>query len=152
MFCRHLRSTGHVFGERAIELAGRVVLPELQGAGIGTNLLEDFIKNQPVSVLTTYTRNPSVLRMIRAVSSSVYPLDDELELQAMAAAMDHASLDSSTGVTYHLHRYGEEGLFKGFDPAERSCESSMPLKQRFTGLMSVRNALVVAARIKRSAI
>lgn len=125
------------------------MLPELQGKGIGTALLRDFIENDPVTTLTTYTRNPSVLRMVRAVSSSVYPLDNDPDLQEMAAAMDHATLDQGTGVTYHIDRYGPEGLFLGFDPADRSCETVESLKERFTGLVSVRNTLVVAARVRR---
>lgn len=124
-------------------------MPEMQGRGIGTELLRDFIKNDSVSTIITFTRNPSVLRMVRTVSSEVYPLDSDADLQEMAMSMEDATRDPDTGVTYHFDRYGPEGLFDGFDPADRACESPEPLKQRFTGLMSMRNALVVAARVRR---
>lgn len=149
--CRHSHSIGAVFGGRAIELAGRVVTPHLQGRGIGSTLLRTFVDTYPTQFLTTYTRNPAVLRMIRSVAGEIYPLDPDEELQNMANEMRYASFDPSTTATYHLKRYGETGLFRGFDPAERPCESSEPLKCRFSGLMSARNALVIAARVRRSA-
>lgn len=147
-YYRHLHCIGVVFGGRAIELAGRVVEPELQGRNIGSRLLKEFVSQTDVAYLTTYTRNPSILRMMRSVSSSLYPLDEDSQLQLFAGDMAHATYDELEGTVYHFDRYGEEGLFRGFDPAERACETLEPLKTRFKGLMSVRNALVVAASIK----
>ena len=87
--------------------------------------------------------------MIQKQSSEIYPLHDDVQLKQMTLEMSHAlELDA----VYHVDRYGENGLFRGEDPANLPIdESGKSLKQKFTGLMSVRNALVVAARVKKEA-
>jgi hypothetical protein len=54
------------------------------------------------------------------------------------------------GVAYHLNRYGDEGLFGGEDPAIRQFDSQHGrLIDEFTRLASVRNALVIAAKVNK---
>ncbi|MFZ1316855.1 MAG: hypothetical protein WAQ26_00240 [Candidatus Saccharimonas aalborgensis] len=143
----HFRWPGDIFGGKAIELAGRVVHPEYQGLGIATDLLTRLVANEKPLYLTTYTRNPAILRMMRHVTSSLAPLDDDHELMALAAAQPHASLRGN--VTYHMNRYSEAGLFQGDDPADRPVtKGGVSLKEQFPALQSVRHALVVAARVK----
>lgn len=88
------------------------------------------------------------MRMLARASDTVAPIDTDDELRAMALQMPHASLRGS--VVYHLGRYGEDGLFHGADPADQPFRyGEVSLKQQFQELASVRNALVVAARIRR---
>lgn len=109
-------------------------------------MLRTYIREHEPTFLTTYTRNPSILRMVDSVSQQTYPLLQDDELQDMALQMPNASMHD---VAYHIHRYGEDGLFRGSDPADRSFVSGEPpIKQRFALLNSVRNALVVAARLR----
>lgn len=109
-------------------------------------MLREYIRLHEPIFLTTYTRNPSILRMIDSVSGQTYPIVHNTELQDIALQMPNASLHD---VAYHVHRYGEDGLFRGNDPADRSfIGGEPPIKQRFALLSSVRNALVVAARLR----
>lgn len=145
-----LRSQRHIFGDSSdstIELAGRVIAPEYQNRGIGTRMLTDMVLvNQPEH-LVTYTRNPAIIAMMRRVCSEVLPIDLDTELTEVIENDRHATVID--GVRYHVDRYGPEGLFGGEDPANRSIEADgQPLKEIFPGLMSVRNALVVAARVR----
>lgn len=142
---------GDVFGGQAIELAGRVINPSFQQQGIGTKMLAGFVsENDSYDYLTTYTRNPSVLRMVANTASDPFPLSDNNELRELALKMDNAELHRD-GIVYHFDRYDEGGLFGGSDPADRSPDSKpTSLKQRFPGLESARNALVLAAKIRRN--
>lgn len=107
-------------------------------------MLRCMIEQQRPRYITTYTRNPAILRMIQSQSSSIYPLDlHDPELPTLALQMPHAE---QRDVTYHLRRYDNEGLFGGSDPAEQSI-NDVPLRERFIELKSVRSALVVAARV-----
>lgn len=140
--------TDDVFGGRAIELAGRVIRPDYQGQGIGASLLGRFVETHQPSLLTTYTRNPSVLKMMRTVAPEVYPATSDDELQELATEMPFSTLDTQ-GVAYHIDRYGEGGLFQGFDPADYPLDGPIPLKESYPGLQNIRSALVVAARINK---
>lgn len=141
-----LQCYGAVFGDRAIELAGRVVHPAHQQNGLATTMLREYIRAAQPEFITTYTRSPSILRMIGRVCSELYPLVQDQELEMLATHMPYASMRD---VAYHLDRYGEEGLFRGNDPADRAAAIHLPpLRQQFKHLGSVRNALVVAARVK----
>ena len=141
-------SIGAVFGGRAIELAGRVIRPDYQGQGIGAALLGQFVEAHQPSLLTTYTRNPSVLKMMRTVAPDVYPATNDHELRELAAEMPFSMLDTQ-GVAYHIDRYGEGGLFQGFDPADYPLDGAIPLKESYPGLQNIRSALVVTARINK---
>lgn len=135
------------FGGRAIELAGRVIDPERQREGIGSNLLETFLLTHRTELLTTYTRNPAVINMIRSVTSGLSLDNDELELQHIASAMPHAT--TVRGVSYHLNRYDEGGLFKGDDPAQSTIATPpIPLNDYYKELQDVRNALAIAASVQ----
>lgn len=144
------RSTGVVFGGKAIELAGRVIRPDYQEHGIGSYLLREYVASNQPALLTTYTRNPAVIAMLQRVSSEVYPVHDDEHLSQLAAGMTNATLRGDA--VYHLNRYDEGGLFGGSDPADRMLHGdSISLKARFTGLINVRNALVIAARVQEEA-
>ena len=81
--------------------------------------------------------------------SSVYPCIPDEELRQFAAGFENATL-CGDGVTYHIDRYDEAGLFGLFDPAEQTIGTNgLSMKQQFPGLQSVRNALVVAARVPK---
>lgn len=110
-------------------------------------MLEQYVHTNNPSFLTTYTRNPSVLKMMRTVAKDIYPDSYDDELSALAEEMPGASRGED-GVIYHVDRYGEGGLFKDFDPADHPLSpGELPLKSRFLELQNVRSALVVAARI-----
>ena len=111
-------------------------------------MLEQLVDSEQPDYLTTYTRNPRILRMMQRAQSDVYPLVNDSELRNIATAMAHATADETA--VYHIDRYSEAGLFQGDDPANAAVyDDGAPLKQHFTQLMSVRNALVVAARVRK---
>lgn len=142
-----MRSTGDVFGGKAIELAGRTVKPEFQAHGIGSKLLKHFVAEVQPQYLATYTRNPSILKMLAKVCGfdGIYPLVNNPELSKMAQQMAHAT-QMQDGFVYHVDRYGPDGLFGDGDPAELPVRGDLPLKQEFTGLQSVSNTLIVVGR------
>lgn len=143
-----LRYTRSYFGDSSIELAGRVIDPAYQRQGIGTALLERYIDEASPHQLVTYTRNASILRMLGRVSSQVYPLVSRPDLQARAEEVSPGAV-TVDNATYQTQRYSEEGLFIGYDPADRSYDATgYSLKQRFMGLQSVRAALVVVADVR----
>lgn len=139
--------TGAVFGGRAVELAGRVVHPEFQAKKIGKTMLRSFITDQQPHLLTTYTRNPAIIRMIRGLSDQIFPYQDYAAgMKYIARRMPNAEI-GQYGTVYHFDRYQEGGLFKGFDPADQPLEKDGPsLKELFPQLSNPRHALVVAAR------
>lgn len=139
---------GAVFGGRALELAGRVVHPLYQGRGLATAMLVDLLTIEQPTFLTTYTRNPSILRMIASVSSEVYPITLHSMLARFARSLPNATeIDS---VNYHINRYDEGGLFREGDPADRPLTpGGISLKEQFDRLTDVRNALVVVSRVRR---
>lgn len=136
------------FGVDAVELAGRVVHPAFQARGIGRVMLQEYVKEHKVEHVATYTRNPSVLKMIGHVASTVFPVDDDEVLRGIAVSMENAAL-LQDGAAYHIDRYSEEGLFQGDDPADRPLRGSSSLKTDYIGLRNARTALVVAARVRR---
>ena len=145
----HLRWYGGVFGNSAIELAGRVVHPDYQSQGIATELLAQLVEHESPKYLITYTRNPSILRMIAKVSEALYPVQPDSTLQSIASQLPDAS--GLGDAHYHLNRYSETGLFHGNDPADRPYGvNDISLKERFEHLHNIRNALVVVARVRRN--
>jgi hypothetical protein len=114
-------------------------------------MLQELVQSERPGFLTTYTRNPKILRMIDRVSSALYPIENDTELQCLTSEMPSA--EARAGVVYHINRYSDykDGLFAGEDPAETSFEKNgAPLKQQFSELADARNALVVAARVRQS--
>ena len=141
---------GAAFGGKALELAGRVVRPDYQNQGVATQMLQELVQSEQPRFLTTYTRSPKILRMINRVSSELYPIEDDPELHFLASEMLFA--EAREGTFYHINRYSdyEDGLFVGEDPASSSFKKNgPPLKQQFGGLVDARNALVIAARVRR---
>lgn len=113
-------------------------------------MLQELVQSEQPRFLTTYTRSPKILRMVDRVSSELYPIEDDAELAFLASEMPFAEADE--GIFYHINRYSdyEDGLFVGEDPANKPFKKNgLPLKQQFGGLMDARNALVVAARVRR---
>lgn len=144
----HSHCTRSDFGGRVIELAGRVVDPVVQRQGLGGRLLQEYVSSHQPETLVTFTRNPSVIRMIARVACDIYPLENDESSRILAEALG-SNATSIEGATYELERYGEEGLFQGFDPADRpyTKNSNQTLKQRYGALASARAALVVVAKI-----
>lgn len=121
--------------------------PAYQRNGLASSMLRQFVLEREPEFLTTYTRNPSILRMMMRVTEALYPLDNETELRNIALAQPNATFDS---VVYHKNRYGENGLFGGTDPAERPIDrDGVSLKELYPGLQSLRNSLIVAARPRK---
>src|SRR5688572_1011755 len=140
------RSIEAVVGGRAIELTGQVITPARQGEGIGRHMTDEFLDKQPTEFMTAYTRNPALIKMMSGVAISLYPLDNDRSLQEMASYMPHATVQGDA--TYHIDRYGNDGLFQGSDPAKnRLATAPQTLVERFTELKNIRTALVIASRI-----
>ncbi len=127
-------------GKRALELAGRIVLPEYQGQGIGSLLLARALAESQPEVVVTYTRNPNVLKMMqRAGLGAIYPCVADDEHQELALQAPHASMGKD--VVIHEGRYGEDGLYGvGY--------SGMEMSDQFTDLQDPGNALVVVGGIR----
>lgn len=114
-------------------------------------MLKAMLDIEKPFAIATYTRNPSVIKMMRHVSiGDMYPLQDIAELRTLAHSMPHACV-AEDGATYHFNRYEGGGLFKGFDPADRSIREGEPrLKDVFLHLQDRAHALVVVARTDTS--
>lgn len=124
-----------------------MIHPDYQAQGIGQRMLGEFLEQHPTAYITTYTRNPAVMKMVQKHAKSVYPLDNSSELQTLATHMPYAEVDVD-GTVYHFNRYDEGGLFRAADPADRPFgEPNLSLKQRFEKLQNIRHALVIAARV-----
>lgn len=142
------RFIGDYFGGRAVELAGRVIDPLYQAQGIGSALLQDYLSHNPVEFITTYTRNPAVIKMIARTAMTMFPLHESTELREVALVLKNATL-LSDGAVYHVNRYDENGLFQAADPADRVYKNGTSLKEQFVGLQNIRSALLIAARTRK---
>ncbi len=110
-------------------------------------MLENIIASERPDYLATYTRNPAIVRMIRGVSDTVYPLTNDQHLKVLATEMPGAVEHESV---YHIDRYPPEGLFRGQDPADRPLDTDgASLKELYPQLISARNALIVVARMRK---
>ena len=113
-------------------------------------MLIDFLDRYPVEMLTTYTRNPNILRMIGRVATTIYPLEQDKLLMDAAASMPLAT--NIGEAHYHINRYGKGGLYRGDDPAVNPLTpTSDQLKECFTPLSNTRHALIVAAQVPKGA-
>lgn len=109
-------------------------------------LTEQSNKQQSL-YLATYTRNPSILQIVSSAASPVYPLTNDEALRQVALAMDGAE-HGDDGAVYHVNRYPEGGLHGKEDPAGRYVkDSDVALKDQFPGLVNMRSALIVTARL-----
>lgn len=144
--------TGHAFGGRAIELSGIAVDPEIQATGVGTAMLKSYMNQQEdVEYVTSYSRNPSILKLMQTCYQQTFPLHDDEELHELTLLMPGA--ESINGVTYHVNRYGDDGLYGINDPADRPLKGDdMPLKEKFDELQHPGTALIIASRALSKAI
>lgn len=135
--------TRDYFGDRAIELAGIIVDPDFQQSGIGLDIVKDFTDHHRFDRLVTYTRNPSVLRILggTAMKHDVLSYDNP---ELAARDIPHASV--SGGVIYHVNRYAPHGLYGGLDPATRQYNGQI-LKQRCRMLGNKNTALAVSVNL-----
>lgn len=110
-------------------------------------MLEELVyRRQPV-LLTKYTRNPYIILMMLHVAETLYPLVNDAKLKSHALAQPHATLQD---VTYHIDRYGKQGLFRDNDPAEHPIHThGVSLKESHPGLRSTRGPLAIAARLRK---
>lgn len=115
-------------------------------------MLVDYVDLHKPEKLITFTRNASILRMLGSVADTLYPLKHSQQDQALAELLGE-SVTTINEVAYELERYDTQGLFRGFDPADRPYELNNPetLKQRFEQLTSVQAALVVVATLPKGA-
>ncbi len=110
-------------------------------------MLQTFLNESDTTYITTYTRNPAVLRMIRSVAHTIYPINDDKILEKLAKDMPHVE-QPANDVVYHLNRYGTGGLYGCDDPADRPYFTTCPpLKKMYRQLIDPGTALVVTARI-----
>ena len=138
-----MRPIGDNFGGRAVELSGIIVDPSHQQHGIGTTFVQEFIATQRIDILTAYTRNPSILRVLEDVSHT----DDVLarDPERVAEQLSYATVHND--IVYHLDRYGPNGLYGLFDPASRVYNGQI-LRERCELLDNPNNALAVAVHLK----
>lgn len=110
-------------------------------------MLGAYLLDSDIHYLTTYTRNPAILRMMHTVAHTIYPINDDKQLERLAQHMPHAN-QPKNDVVYHTGRYGSDGLYGIFDPAERPYfTNGQPLKSMYRGLHTIGTALIVAARV-----
>lgn len=141
-----MRCTGGVFGGRAIELSGIIVDPSIQAKGLGTAMLQSYMKERSaIEYVTAYSRNPSIPSLMQACYEQTFPLYVDDSLRAVSLEMPGAQ--DIDGVTYHVNRYGDDGLYGVNDPADRSLRNEeMPFKEKYTGLSHPGTALVIVSR------
>ena len=110
-------------------------------------MLQTYLTETDTRYITTYTRNPAILKMIRSVAHTIYPINDDKQLERMGVQMPHATVPKN-GVAYHINRYGSEGLYGDTDPANLPYFVGGPLlKHMYKGLNDPGTALVIAARV-----
>lgn len=138
-------STGDYFGGKAVELAGIIIHPRLQGQGIGTQLVNEYVDSAPAHTMISYTRNPSILRVLEEVSNT----DDIINYpnaEQIADIIPHAEV-TPDGYIYHLDRYAPNGLYGTYDPADRKYKGRV-LKERCEELQNPNNALALAVDLR----
>lgn len=136
-----------VFGDRALELGGIVILPEYQQRGIGVEMIRRAVNATDAELLSAFTRNPAILKAMSRVTRNLYPLMDSPELNRLALEIGAPDAVQVGDAVYQVSRYGDEGLYRGFDPAERPIQEGMSLKQRYPELERIGAALVVVGTI-----
>lgn len=142
--------TGDYFGDSALELSGTVVAPKYQQAfGVGTRMLSDAIQALHPEFIFAHTRNPAILRLMGRFCAPLIPDTYDKYLQDLA--LDYSpEAQVIDNVAYHVNRYGEDGLYNGFDPAERVYGTSgVTLKERLHGLNDIGTALVVVGKVNK---
>ncbi len=143
-----LPCTGDVFGDRAVELSGIVVDPELQAKGLGLEMVRSYLQPyHDATFLMAYSRNPAIHRLFEQYHHAPYPhQNSNPKLVEAVAEMPNASIVD--GVAYHLNRYGENGLYGVNDPADRIDRTTgLKFKERYPGLQHKGTALVLGTYV-----
>ena len=74
-----------------------------------------------------------------------FPLRQEEQLRSISLLMPNAQ--DIDAVTYHVNRYGKEGLYGTHDPAERSLRGELvPFKEKYPELAHPGTSLVIVSR------
>lgn len=155
----HFQCIRGVFGNEAIEAAGIAVLPQFQRKGIAVTAFRALIEVEKPKYLTAYTRNPSLIKAVAETCGigNTFPFNRENRLAGIAAtSMANATciIDDNGQQVFHENRYcmpGFSGLYGGDDPAELTLRyDGRSLKEEFTVLEHVGNALIVAATLEHS--
>lgn len=107
-------------------------------------MVQEIIGQYSPNTITAYTRNPGVLRILGNVSSRHDVLTNE-NPEEIAAQLEHASVHD--GILYHLDRYGPDGLYGSYDPADRTYNQKV-LKEQAILLQNPNNALAVSVDIQ----
>lgn len=94
-------------------------------------------------IVTSYTRNPSVLRLLDNIGGDVFDNDNK----QIALSMNNA-VKLSDGNIYHIDRFGPNGLYGTNDPAEQLYNDEI-FMNKFIGLKNTCNALALAVKVKR---
>lgn len=127
-----------------LELAGRAVHPHYQRDGVASRMLDDLILRENPDTLTTFTRNPHIVRMLAKKCMSIYPLSSDTDLEEIAIRLG----DRMGSAVYHMNRYGEAGLYGDNDPARGPFGANgESFAQYFPYLHDPSNALVVVGRV-----
>ena len=109
-------------------------------------MLRSYMKGRSgAEYVTSYSRNPSIPSLMQACYEQTFPLYEDDELRALSFEMHGAQ--NIDGITYHVNRYGDSGLYGVNDPADRSLRNDeVPFKEKYTGLLHPGTALVIVSR------
>lgn len=132
----------------AFEWIGGVTRPSWQKAGIMPKLVVAQSVGYGRYEMIACSRSPKIAKLLNKISTEVVPLDADTRLHELAVSMPYAT--DVDGVAYHLGRYGEEGLYAEDDPAMHPIRhGDSVFAHLYPELQDVRNALVMASRIRR---
>lgn len=133
-----------ILGDRVIELSGIVIHPDFQNNGIGKKLVDDAIKHFKPEAITSFTRNPSVLRLLDDVSDGdVFSNTNKL----LSLSLPNVTT-SSDGYNYHINRFAPNGLYGSNDPAEQLYKGEV-FMNHFFELKNICSALALAIKVKK---
>lgn len=118
-------------------LCGIIVNPNIQQQGIGLELLKHFLYTEKPEYLGAYTRNPGVVRLMSKAACA-----DALSPQFHNLSIQMPNSTPIDGKSYHIGRYGPNGLYGGKDPA-LGCYNGTPLVRSCPMLHDPNNALAI---------
>ena len=109
-------------------------------------MLRSYMKGRSdMEYVTSYSRNPSIPSLMQACYKQTFPLYEDDGLRTVSLEMPGAQ--DIDGVTYHVNRYGDSGLYGVNDPADRSLRNEeIPFKEKYAGLLHPGTALVIVSR------
>ena len=119
----------------------------MQQLGLGTALIAKLVSQERVPSIIAHTRNPAVITALSRIAT-VFPIMSSAQMLHMAEAIPHTEVIE--GIAYHTNRYGVDGLYGNFDPADRCLPGHrISLKDEYIGLENPRTALVVVASVNK---